>query len=430
MTAPDESRLRAHLKALCEDIGCRYAGSDNEQAAVDYIADQFRALGLRRVRREPFRFPNWTYESAELLVGRRRPARALPCIPIVYSPNTPAEGVEGEIVYLETGTDIELARQPLEGRIGILFGGFGDEPSKLLRVQQSGLAAMLMVDWRMPFDWPLALGLPTEWHGYLSIPSAGVPYMRALDLLKRGETRARLRIEGAKTFTAESANVVAEIPGARWPEEVITICGHHDSVSAGVGANDDASGVLFTLELAALFADARPGRTLRFVTFGVEERLSAGSAHHVFRKANRVEQCVLCVNADSIAGLMGENNIFITGCGRLRALAERCARAAGYPAVVTQEISPYSDQFPFNMRGVPSVWFYRRNTPGGNWFFHSAHDNPSNVSTAVIASAVRAAAGIIERVADAPRLPYNRDIPRVQLKRIRTLAKDLYRVEI
>ncbi len=426
---PNTNRIHKHLQVLCEDIGCRYSGSKGERAAADYIEGQFRGLGLAKVRQEPFSFPNWRYGSAELKVGRREPTRGVPCMPIVYSPNTPRRGIDGEIVYLETATEIDMAKHELDGKFGVLFGGYGDDPSKLLRIQTSGLAAMIVVDWRIPFDWQLALGLPTRWHKYALIPSVSIPYMHLDRILKADEKRARLIIKGGKTFEDKSSNVVAEVKGSRWPNEIITICGHYDSVAAGVGANDDGSGTVFTIELAALFAKANPGRTLRFCTFGVEEKLSAGSAHHVTLKRNRVERNVLCINADSIAGLMGENVIHVTGDRRVRRLAARHARGAQYAATVTSAISPYSDHFPFNMHGVPSLWFYRRNTPGGNWFFHSRHDNPSNISLDALAGAIRAAAGVLGEVANAPQLPYSPRIPSGQAKQIRTLARDLYEVE-
>ena len=38
------SRIDAHLSVLCEQIGVRWAGSDGEQKAAEYIANQLAEL--------------------------------------------------------------------------------------------------------------------------------------------------------------------------------------------------------------------------------------------------------------------------------------------------------------------------------------------------------------------------------------------------
>ena len=69
-------------------------------------------------------------------------------------------------------------------------------------------------------------------------------------------------------------NIDAEITGATHPDEIIVVGSHYDSVaikSGCPGANDNASGIAATLELARLFTAKKPGRTIRFVAFVNEE---------------------------------------------------------------------------------------------------------------------------------------------------------------
>jgi len=77
------------------------------------------------------------------------------------------------------------------------------------------------------------------------------------------------------SFEAESRpydNLVAEIPGATAPKEIVVIGAHYDSFFDAPGANDNASGVAALIELARRFAAAeKPNRTLRFVAFANEE---------------------------------------------------------------------------------------------------------------------------------------------------------------
>ena len=67
------------------------------------------------------------------------------------------------------------------------------------------------------------------------------------------------------------ANVVAERRGARWPDRIVVVGAHYDSVPGCAGANDNASGVAAMLALARRMADARLDYTVRFVAFVNEE---------------------------------------------------------------------------------------------------------------------------------------------------------------
>lgn len=66
-------------------------------------------------------------------------------------------------------------------------------------------------------------------------------------------------------------NVMAELAGEGNSHEVVVVGAHYDTVPGTVGADDNASAVAGLLELARLFREARPPRTLRFVAFTLEE---------------------------------------------------------------------------------------------------------------------------------------------------------------
>lgn len=78
------------------------------------------------------------------------------------------------------------------------------------------------------------------------------------------------KVEGDKK---PSYNVVAEIKGAEFPDEVIIIGAHYDSHMSTPGADDNASGVAAGLEIARAFAARKtaPKRTVRFLFYANEE---------------------------------------------------------------------------------------------------------------------------------------------------------------
>jgi hypothetical protein len=91
--------------------------------------------------------------------------------------------------------------------------------------------------------------------------------------IERGFTAMSYDVE-RQSFPAygeECSNLIVEIPGTKRPDEIVIIGAHYDSCGISPGANDNASAVAGVLELARMFADASPERTLRFVAFVNEE---------------------------------------------------------------------------------------------------------------------------------------------------------------
>ncbi|MGQ9642488.1 MAG: M28 family peptidase, partial [Ignavibacterium sp.] len=57
-----------------------------------------------------------------------------------------------------------------------------------------------------------------------------------------------------KTFEdAQSYNVIGEIKGTEFPDEVIVVGGHFDSWDVGCGAHDDGAGCIQSIEVLDLF---------------------------------------------------------------------------------------------------------------------------------------------------------------------------------
>jgi len=80
-----------------------------------------------------------------------------------------------------------------------------------------------------------------------------------------------VRAQRIETALGEVRNLEVEVPGGARGTEIVIVGAHYDSVIGAVGANDNGSGVGAVLELARLFKEAKPARTLRFVAFVDEE---------------------------------------------------------------------------------------------------------------------------------------------------------------
>src|SRR5262249_39834143 len=139
-----------------------------------------------------------------------------------------------------------------------------------------------------------------------------IPYRAAWDLRKSGASRARARVEVDLKKT-ESQNVVGEIPGRRPELPLVLIGAHHDTQCNNTGADDNASGVVALLELAALIGTSRPLRTIRFVSFGAEEQLSVGSAKYAAAHLREMSSIGAVLNLDSVASPLGHHWLIRAG---------------------------------------------------------------------------------------------------------------------
>ena len=80
----------------------------------------------------------------------------------------------------------------------------------------------------------------------------------------------------------QSYNVIGEITGAEFPEEIITVGGHLDSWDLGDGSHDDGAGCVQSMDVLRLLkiSGIKPKRTIRVVLFMNEENgLRGGKAY-------------------------------------------------------------------------------------------------------------------------------------------------------
>ena len=130
--------------------------------------------------------------------------------------------------------------------------------------------------------------------GIPKIPHAAITVEDALLIelfLHRGETiEISLYMEAEQYKDAISHNVIAEIKGSDFPDELIVLGGHIDSWDVGQGAMDDGGGCVAAWEAARLIIEsgARPKRTVRVVLWTNEENGLRG-ANHYAEWAEKVE---------------------------------------------------------------------------------------------------------------------------------------------
>ncbi len=105
--------------------------------------------------------------------------------------------------------------------------------------------------------------------------------------------------KGADGTTQYSANVIAVKAGQS--TKVMVVGAHYDSIPAGKGADDNASGVAVMLEAAELVKDLQTPYTIHFVAFGAEEAGLDGSSYYVKNMSTAdIQNTAGMINLDSL----------------------------------------------------------------------------------------------------------------------------------
>lgn len=173
-----------------------------------------------------------------------------------------------------------------------------------------------------------------------------------------------------RTFTRSSQNIIAEKTGTD-PNKRIVIGAHYDSVAAGRGAFDNATGVALLLTLAVNLESQTTPYTIEFVAFGAEEPGMVGSQYFVDNwDAQQKADTMLMVNFDSVA--TGDQVYCYSSAKQAwpQLTLRQMARAMGATILTNPGLNssyPYgttgdwSDHYPFQKAGIPYLYFEATN---------------------------------------------------------------------
>ena len=149
------------------------------------------------------------------------------------------------------------------------------------------------------------------------IPAAAITVEDA-ELLQRMQDRGtpawvRLEMDAHLLPDAESANVVGEILGWEWPDEVVVVGGHIDSWDVGTGSTDDGGGCIVTWEALRIIKQLglRPRRTLRVVLWTNEENGLRGATAYRDRYDKQLADHIMMLESDS--GVSRPRGFLFTG---------------------------------------------------------------------------------------------------------------------
>ncbi|QNO28714.1 M20/M25/M40 family metallo-hydrolase [Sphingopyxis sp. OPL5] len=168
----------------------------------------------------------------------------------------------------------------------------------------------------------------------------------------------------------QSQNVLAKIPGAKRPDEVVMYGAHWDAYGEGkpdaqgriyrAGANDDALGVAGLFEIARAFKAApAPDRSLVFAFWTAEERGLLGSEAYAQNPIYPPEKTVANLGLDILQTAGKAKDVILVGKGQgsleddLARVAATQGRSVSVESLPERGLFYRADHFSMAKRGVP-----------------------------------------------------------------------------
>ena len=336
--------------------GGRLVGSESEAAARRLLQERVNAVAGARIGGHVFDYEAWANQtcSLDMLEPRRRDLR---CHPLVRSGDTPATGIEAEVIDVGRGTQAEfdVAGDAIQGRIALVRHEYPFAVGSIHRrlkyaaSQERGAVGFIIAN-NLPGEMLVTGSCGRDEPD--NIPGIGVSFETGAALAMGPRVRMVVR---NRREEAQATNIIAEIPGRG--DEWVVVSAHYDGHDLAQSALDNATGAAAALQILRSFAPhvGECRRGLRVMLFTAEESGLLGSRIYADSLDDAACRAISAViNLDTLAG--SPNLTCLTsGFAELDDFVRSVGATIGVRLRPVRPIARNSDHFNFARRGVPAL---------------------------------------------------------------------------
>ena len=311
------------LEYLTTVIGHRLSGSPSAAAAVEYTQQMLDTLGLDSVWLQPCVVPRWSRGEKEVvrivnsgIVGTIE----LNALALGNTVGTGPAGVVAQVIEVQGIEQLKaLADQDVKGKIVFFnrpldvtlrntFQAYGravdQRYSGPVEAARKGAVAAIVRSMTTGLDDVPHTGSTGSNPSGKNITAVAISTNDAevlSGLIKREPVRVFVRTTCEMLQPVISYNVIGQINGSEFPDEIILVGGHLDSWDVGQGAHDDGAGCMQSMDvLRTLKAIGyQPKRTLRCVLFMNEENGLVGATTYASVSNDNGEFHLAAIESDA-----------------------------------------------------------------------------------------------------------------------------------
>ena len=312
-----------NLRFICKKIGPRLSGSPQAQQAVEATMQMLKDAGADTVYLQPLLVPHWVRGAKEIgfIQMANGNKKQLNLCALGNAVGTGKKGILAPVIEINNFTELDvLGEAGIKGKIIFFnfpmdpafietFNAYGASaayrtrgPSKASKYGAIGVMVRSLAS--NPDDFPHT-GVTIYNDSFPKIPAVAISTNDAIWLSKqlklKMQVKAYLQTNCKMLPDAPSFNVVGELRGKEFPQEIISVGGHLDSWDLAEGAHDDGAGIVQSIEVirAIKATGVQPKRTIRAVMFMNEENGGRGAQKYLELAIVNKEQHVFGLESDA-----------------------------------------------------------------------------------------------------------------------------------
>ena len=313
-----------NLRYLTKQIGGRLSGSSQMVKSEKWGVGVMKESGADKAWLQECMVPHWVRGGIDKATcyygGDPKFVKSLDVLALGNSEGTKNKELRARVVLVNSFEELEKKKDSLKGKIVFYnykfnptyvqtFRSYGEAStyrgSGPGRAAKYGAVAVIVRSMSHSVDNNPHTGATRYDSAYAKIPALAVGLRDADWLSKKIEENRiiSLTIKTNAHFLPDTIghNVIGELTGSEYPNEIITIGGHLDSWDPAEGAHDDGAGCVQTIEILRAFKAIgyKPKRTIRFVLFANEENGLRGGNKYAEEAKAKNEKHIFALESDA-----------------------------------------------------------------------------------------------------------------------------------
>ncbi|MFN8154951.1 MAG: M20/M25/M40 family metallo-hydrolase [Bacteroidia bacterium] len=312
----------AWLDYLSNQIGGRVSGSPEAAKAVQYVNLELKKTGADTVILQEVMVPHWVRGGKEeAWINTDGKKVSVNITALGGSIATPKGGLVAEVVEVRDWEEMEkMGKERISGKIVFMnhpmkpefvntFEAYGEAAkyrySTAMKAAKLGAAGVVVRSMTLALDDHPHTGAMGYDDSIPKIPGCAIS-TKGAELLSKSLRRDPHLTLVIKQYCSTlpdtlSYNVIGEIRGSEFPDEVIVVGGHLDAWDTGDGSHDDGAGVVQSMEVIRLLKalNIKPRRTIRCVAFMNEENGGRGGEKYAQVAAASGKKHIAAIESDA-----------------------------------------------------------------------------------------------------------------------------------
>ncbi len=310
-----------NLRYLTKQIGARLAGSPGMVKSEKWGLQLMEQYGADKAWKQECKVPVWIrggHDEARVVSDGGRIIK-LDVVALGNSIGTGKKGLSAEVIEVKSFDDLEAKKDQVKGKI--VFYNYKFNPTFIRTFQSYGDASryrgqgpsaaakhgavgVIVRSMSHSVDNHPHTGATRYDTNYAKIPAVAIGLRDAdwlSDNLAKNKTTVTLKTNGHFRPDTIGHNIIGELVGSEFPDEIITVGGHLDSWDNCEGAHDDGAGCVQTIEILRAFKALgyKPKRTIRFVLFANEENGLRGGNKYAEEAKAKGEKHIFALESDA-----------------------------------------------------------------------------------------------------------------------------------